>query len=700
MSRNNAYDDDDRRPSRAGQPTYPALTASRQPKVQQRPWSHEAYSSEDEYDGDGGAIATYLEMERARQERGQGTAGVAGPSGDHWQQDDEGTPLDRGRGQSRRSLQNRAGEPAQIGQLDEDYERPRGSGRHYNRRGRQEPSDISVEALDLADYANEFSYRKPFPEFKRQSDLARGTPVANQVATNDYTRYPQSFAASPHHSLPQALDDAPPRERPFSAQSRRSRGTVESGRTSLGPPPSFVSARERLTPPSSQHSHSGSPRSAKKTRKEPKSRTRHMSLPPVFIEPGDIMPNTQPTSTTLNVSEFPKWSRGWYDLSSRPCATVTPSSLPDPYNETDLGVWPSQAAPLSTHAAISAGTGSALPWGHTVSHPGHTLQMSEPPQYVPDSVREERMRMLEKEFGRDNGKGKHPFIEGQGMIGSVDANGSLITDGPRARTTVRVMQSLLALIAAVSGIYGAMAIHPPTPAPPAAKTPAYVLYAFSVISFLFSIYFFGIRPCVRRRKHGKGDGYTGYMGAPGMMILPVMQGIGAKGKSGSKGGTKKKGKRGPEDGVQVNLIVDPSMFGGDGSGRERRSRRRRDEEEGDSDISSSSESNGFSQSKRHHQKPKRQSVFEAIALENDWKAARRTLKWQFTVDILFMLLWSCVFFYVMFGKRCPPGGFEGWCTTYNISSACACLLAFAYAFGIYYDIKDLSASKVSPRTRT
>lgn len=319
------------------------------------------------------------------------------------------------------------------------------------------------------------------------------------------------------------------------------------------------------------------------------------------------------------------------------------------------------------------------------------------------------MRMLENEFGsgalgKNDGKMK---MIGDHVVGSVNADGKLITDGPKARTAVRVMQCLLALIAAGSGIYGALAIHPPKPAPPASKGPAYILYAFSVISFLFSVYFFGIRPCVqrgRRRKRGKFT--AGQMGGSGMMVLPVIQGLGQKGKGGTKKGKKGKGQRGGEDGVQVNLIVDPNMFGG-GSGRNggnsgkgRRSRRRRDEEDGgESDEESSLSDDPWSSPSKRRKNPQRRNVFEAIAMEEDWKAARKSLKWQFAVDVLFMVLWGAVFFYVLWGKRCPPGQYDGWCTTYNISTACACLCALAFGFGIFYDIKDMSASKISPRTR-
>lgn len=146
------------------------------------------------------------------------------------------------------------------------------------------------------------------------------------------------------------------------------------------------------------------------------------------------------------------------------------------------------------------------------------------------------------------------------------------------------------------------------------------------------------------------------MGAPGMMVLPVMQGMQQKGKK-KKGNGKKNGQRGGDEGVQVNLIVDPAMFGGDGPGTGR-SRRRRQDEDDEDDVSDSSSVNGSSP--RRREKPKRRSVFEAIALEKEWKKARGRLKLQFAVDIAFMILWGAAFFFVLWGKRCPPGSFDGW----------------------------------------
>jgi hypothetical protein len=39
------------------------------------------------------------------------------------------------------------------------------------------------------------------------------------------------------------------------------------------------------------------------------------------------------------------------------------------------------------------------------------------------------------------------------------------------------------------------------------------------------------------------------------------------------------------------------------------------------------------------------------------------------------------------------------CNAYNVSSAAACLLSIAFGVSTFFDVKDLYASKLSPRTR-
>ncbi|KAG8983138.1 hypothetical protein FRB90_006284, partial [Tulasnella sp. 427] len=97
---------------------------------------------------------------------------------------------------------------------------------------------------------------------------------------------------------------------------------------------------------------------------------------------------------------------------------------------------------------------------------------------------------------------------------------------------------------------------------------------------------------------------------------------------------------------------------------------------------------------------RRRGIQQGLKMEQDWKAARKRLKWQLFADIMLMIIWAAVAFYVLWGARCPPGGFEGWCNAYNVATAAAFLICVTFAIAGYFDTRDLFASKQSPRTRT
>ena len=103
--------------------------------------------------------------------------------------------------------------------------------------------------------------------------------------------------------------------------------------------------------------------------------------------------------------------------------------------------------------------------------------------------------------------------------------------------------------------------------------------------------------------------------------------------------------------MQVNLIVDPSMFGGSANYEEYGT-------DGDDNVDGSqalsSSQGGRSQAQQ------RRSIFQGLAMENDWKAARGSLKRMLFMDIACHVVWVGVFVLILFGKKCPPGGFNGW----------------------------------------
>jgi hypothetical protein len=197
--------------------------------------------------------------------------------------------------------------------------------------------------------------------------------------------------------------------------------------------------------------------------------------------------------------------------------------------------------------------------------------------------------------------------------------------------------------------------------PPAAKTPTLALYLVSVLTSLLLIYLFILHPCCcgrRPKQDAPGPGLPG-----GLVVLPVGQ---IPGQGGKKGKKNKKNKDGGE-GVQVNLIVDPGLLGGGGGG-EHDDHGHGDGGERDSDgytlpsggWSSTNSNSGRGQERRP--RPRR-SIFEALAQENRWRAARRSLKQMTVVDVCGIVVWGVLFVFILMGKRCPAGQYEGWCVS-------------------------------------
>lgn len=138
-----------------------------------------------------------------------------------------------------------------------------------------------------------------------------------------------------------------------------------------------------------------------------------------------------------------------------------------------------------------------------------------------------------------------------------------------------------------------------------------------------------------------------------MMVLPVP--------GGQQKGKKAKGKKGKADGegVQVNLIVDPGMFGDN--------MRDDDDEEDDNSESEYTGPGSYISSARRRRRghrARRRGVFAGLALEAQWKQARKMLKWGAFVDALMMIVWGAEFVFVLMGMRCPAGAFDGWCVPF------------------------------------
>jgi hypothetical protein len=129
-----------------------------------------------------------------------------------------------------------------------------------------------------------------------------------------------------------------------------------------------------------------------------------------------------------------------------------------------------------------------------------------------------------------------------------------------------------------------------------------------------------------------------------MMVLPIQAIPGGKEakkkdrKKGKKGGNGEQGKQGN---VQVNLIVDPHLF------------RKEEDESEDAEWDDGAP-------KRKKRTSRRRSVFAGLALEEDWKQARAFTKKLSMLDVAGLTLWGTAFVFILIGKRCPSGGFEGW----------------------------------------
>ena len=300
----------------------------------------------------------------------------------------------------------------------------------YNRR--REPSDVSVEALDLADYA---------------MTLPRG---ANRPYNNSYSFMPNE----PYPRSPRAIQ-------PF----------IQSG-DSLHPP-SLTSPGDTL---STATSASRSPRD-RPWSLPPRPYDPHLSSQrsvPRIVNHDNYLPPDGPyvhqdQDTEIDIGRFPPFARNWYS-NHRPTTRSPPSayhSVPDndsispfdpsypthkhksfdPYNSfqgrpfSDLGY---HSVP-SSHDSHSR---NVLPWVNETRDPLD--------EQLDPEVKKERIRMLEREFagaGKDLGKG---LDDEENMVGSADLRGRLITQGPKKRLANRWLQALLTLGAAISLIYIAL----------------------------------------------------------------------------------------------------------------------------------------------------------------------------------------------------------------------------------------------------
>ena len=292
--------------------------------------------------------------------------------------------------------------------------------------GRREASDISVEALDLANYnmtLNPSGNASRYPPFR------------------GHNQYPPS----------------PPPIRPLASQtSLQTPSLVFGGTTSLGHTSSSRSPMRRpfsLPPPAGSHSSFPD---------DPCS-VGHLSNYPYLASPPSIHTTQSPAiaNSEIDISQFPAWSRNWYNSEGQ---YTSPSPYNDGLSTSTHGINPTNVSPFDPgysypnpephspsfrYPMSYESSRDMLPWG------------GDPPSYGPPidaEVKEERVRMLQREFGVKNKKlNGNDSEEGEApVIGSVDSQGNLVTQGPKKRIAVRILEGLLALGSGATSIYGAL----------------------------------------------------------------------------------------------------------------------------------------------------------------------------------------------------------------------------------------------------
>jgi hypothetical protein len=288
-----------------------------------------------------------------------------------------------------------------------------------------------------------------------------------------------------------------------------------------------------------------------------------------------------------------------------------------------------------------------------------------PPSYTSPMHLErkaDRLRMLEAEFApkaddKLAGMDVCDDDDQELRVGAVDANGRLISPGPRRRKVLRILQVVILLATSATILYGLLLTHPTESPPPRNTLPSYLLPFAGLLCLVGYMYFLLIRP----RSHTKGQ--SGIAGAfPGYEAVPVNM-------PGSKGKKNKKDKKNQGGGLQLTLLLpSPAQPPSDPTNQN---------------------CNGS--------RP-RPTLPELLAMEYTWSLARRTLFLLTWYDVFCCVVWGVIFVLILLGPRCDSSIFGGWCTAYNSATAGSAFLTFGCGLAVFWDVVDLFASRRSPRT--
>lgn len=400
-------------------------------------------------------------------------------------------------------------------------------------------------------------------------------------------------------------------------------------------------------------------------------------------------PNQDRSRARDNLPSFPSWNRNWYDghmsANGHAYTAVPPGS--------GASGWESETLTRSGRA----GAGFHQPYGNN-------------PRESADFVKEERVRMLEKKFGKpkishrgegdkdDEGDGEEQVKhdpDADLYAGQVTSKGSIKMPWPKTYLAIKVLLVLVALVAFIMALLVVLMIKPVGDAIPAIKSSpiSWALHVGSLLSFLLMTWLFLFRPCCcdsgRSAARNGGAGLEGGAGAGGLggMVIPVLGGQGGPGNRSGKGifGRKKNAANGATQmGTTVNLIVDPSMLGGANGGghhkKKRRSKKRDmyDEESEDSDEDADEDDAddvpGAFRSHHHRRKSPlemlKQRRLHAVALSS----LRRALTFLTLFSLVLLALLIALFAFSG-GKAttCKSPG-TSWCLCWSVELACNILV--------------------------
>ncbi|BGP26573.1 hypothetical protein JCM10295v2_005526 [Rhodotorula toruloides] len=310
----------------------------------------------------------------------------------------------------------------------------------------------------------------------------------------------------------------------------------------------------------------------------------------------------------------------------------------------------------------------------------------------------------------------------------VDGKARLVVRGRGKRLVLRWFQAGGAVVVGIGSIGASILTHPKEKPPPSGSATLVILYLLPFLSLFLTTYLFVIRPALYKRRSSQ------HVPQPqNAQVTPLLQQQPetSGGCCGCFGSSRRRAERGQYQSPQINLIVDPTLVAAiqsqtleagrrarrkerDKRHKKRRRRRSRPDEQHIADSSSSSNSDivrsDFSLSDSDDawtshpsfSSPSnpRSSLLSHVLLEVEWHQARSWAQKVAVGDALCGVVWGGVAGWAVGGgKRCPAGGFEGYCNLYNTALAFSFLLSASFVASFALDCFDLSMTKVSPRHR-